>query len=160
LIEDLLSVLAAHPAVTWPTVETLFDLPAALRKRPEGAATVLMGEMPVRDIPVGLPLDLAGNPYGLGDGQTMAVTARGVTVKDESVSEAGHARRAVTIEVTATNHKNVPVDFEWCQSANWDGTRLASEERKHEARDDCWLWPMRLKPGEQTRFRYVVEESH
>jgi hypothetical protein len=126
---------------------------------PASGATVLMGEMSTRDIPVGLPLDIAGRPYFLSSGQTMAVSARGVTVKNESRMVGEHRRDTATIEVTATNHKNAPVDFEWCQSSNWEGLRITAEERRHEARDDCWLWPIRLKAGGQAHFRYTVAEG-
>lgn len=121
----------------------------------EGHVPVLMGQRRIRNLPAGLPLDIGGSAYDI-QGDTMAVSARSVTLAHAKLEGGSYRHARDTIEVTATNHKDIPAAFEWCQGED-QNMRLLAEDRPHVAQDGCWLWQMTLAPGEEARFRYTVE---
>jgi hypothetical protein len=107
---------------------------------------ILVGEEPIDDTPVGLPLELPA-------GTTLDVSA---TLHVAEVSATG-ARKRGKMQVTLSNNKNEPVTFEWHQEYPYEGS-IISATRAYETRVGEWVWTLRLRPRERIALQYEIEE--
>jgi hypothetical protein len=116
-----------------------------------GRPEVLAGQTRIRDIPVGLPVEL-------GVGGAMDVSVHPVLLSRTPDEQVGDRPRLWTVEVTLTNDKPIPVTVEY--RLNLDPRdKLVRESRPHGMRGGRLQWVVRLTPGETVHLRYSVRAT-
>lgn len=110
--------------------------------------TVLIGEDRIKDVPVGLPVELT-----LGAG--MDVSVRTGLENEWTVGDTGPAR--VLVEIS--NDKPVPVLVEIRQNRTYGGyhARFRSESHPHVDRAGDRVWTVRVPAGGNASLRYTVQ---
>ncbi|MES2035904.1 MAG: hypothetical protein V4466_17185 [Pseudomonadota bacterium] len=108
---------------------------------------VLIGEEKVRDVAVGLPLEIE-----LGRAMDIVTRSRVVT------RTGSPSRPRATIEVEVANRKSVPVVLEVRQPGGGQrGFRIFQESARHRMEAGDPIWTLRLAAGERAILTYGVE---
>lgn len=104
----------------------------------------------LRDISVGLPLEIPA-------GETADVVSEAREAEDRSVGSKDDGRRVRVMEITLTNQKPAPVNFEWHQFLI-DTAKIDEESQKHDIKNGDAIWAFSLAPGERKVLRYTLNE--
>nr|WP_222934428.1 hypothetical protein [Caulobacter sp. 17J80-11] len=116
-----------------------------------GGRPVLAGEAKLKDIAVGLPVELE-------IARAIDVTVSPKLVSERRLMRAGRSYVRYEVEVELTNAKPVPVDLEVAHEPEGEsGLRVVSESGRHVMKDGAPLWPVRLQPGGRQAVRYTLE---
>jgi len=119
---------------------------AVMETSPAGRP-VLAGEHEIKDIAVGLPIEIE-----LGEAMDVRVTSRLV----EENEKGGRERRRY--EVSVANDKTVPVMVELVEPDGGEqGFRVTSESARHRMDRGLPVWTLRLKAGERAMLTYATE---
>lgn len=113
-------------------------------------APVLLGEGPIDDTPIGLPVRVE-----TGGAHDVRVDAR--VVHTERLSKEHWTPVRHDLEVTVTNRKPVPVAFELSQSMDRDDMRLLTESMRHTMYRGAAMWHFDLAPEQSVTMRYSTQ---
>jgi hypothetical protein len=116
---------------------------------PEGAP-IFIGQAGVRDMPVGLPVELES-----GDVFTVPVSE---AVSTEAATANG--RMARMLEFKIANNRAETVSFELWQSLDDGDAKILSETLPHVAERGSAIWRIALKPGEKVQLRVAIETRY
>jgi len=122
---------------------------SVMENSPSGTA-VLAGQDRVRDISVGLPLEIA-------TGRAMDVRVERRITDKQSIGRDKDKRTRTTFEVEIENDKSVPVQFEFAHPLV-DGLQVIAEDLPHTVKPDGLIWSFALKPGERDALHYTIEQ--
>jgi len=115
-----------------------------------GGVEMLLAEDKIGDTPAGLKLEIPA-------GSAANVWFESRVTDKRVVTRRGAKYDRVSVEVTITNQKAVPVDFELWQATESESASLVSESRDHGAMPGGLAWNIPLDPGSQSKLRYTLD---
>ncbi len=108
---------------------------------------ILAGEKRMKDIAVGLPVEIEL-------GGAMDISVRSTNLSDRRVGR----KRRVEVETAIVNDKAVPVTLEVREARSYGpGFRVVRESLRHHSDRGDEVWTVRLAPGERTVLTYTVQ---
>lgn len=108
---------------------------------------VLAGEKRMKDIAVGLPVEIEL-------GGAMDVTVRSTNLRDWRVGK----KRRVEVETAIANDKAVPVVVEIREARSYGpGFRIVRESMRHHSDRGDEVWTVKLAPGERKVLTYTLQ---
>jgi hypothetical protein len=121
---------------------------------PHTAGLVLAGEQTVKDLPVGLPVEIE-------IGQAMDIKVRPRAVRQTVNGEGANRKERIDIEVDVANDKPIPITLELFQQKTVERDfRIVVETQLHTEKNGMPMWTVKLKPGERTTIAYTVEHAN
>jgi hypothetical protein len=130
----------ALPAGTTSTMETIRE------------GLVLTGEQTLKDLPVGMPVDIEL-------GEAMNIGIRPHVVSGSSVGRGGKKDR-MDIEIDIANDKPASIQLELLQSKEEEQDfRIVSESKQHTLKYGMPMWALKLRSGERVVLRYTLEHA-
>lgn len=119
---------------------------------PYAKSLVFAGEQKLKDLPVGLPVEIE-------IGQAMDIRVRPRAVRHSRVGN-DPSKERIDIEVDVANDKSIPVVLELAHSiAVAQDFRVLVESQSHTQKDGMPMWSIKLKPGERVTLSYSVEHA-
>jgi hypothetical protein len=119
---------------------------------PYAKSLVFAGEQKLKDLPVGLPVEIE-------IGQAMDIRVRPRAVRHARAGDAPSKER-IDIEVDVANDKPVPIVLELSHSiAVAQDFHVSVESQRHTQKDGMPMWTIKLKPGERVTLSYSVEHA-
>lgn len=108
---------------------------------------ILTGEKRMKDIAVGLPVEIEL-------GGAMDISVRSTNLSDRRVGR----KRRVEVETAIVNDKAVPVTLEVREARSYGpGFKVVRESMRHHSDRGDEVWTVRLAPGERTVLTYTVQ---
>jgi hypothetical protein len=130
----------ALPAGTTSAMETARD------------RLILTGEQTLKDLPVGLPVDIE-----LGEAMNIGVQPR--VVREYTRGLSGKLER-MEIEIDISNDKPAPIQLELFQNKEEaQDFRIVSESKRHTLKYGMPMWMLKLRAGERMVLRYTLEHA-
>ena len=109
---------------------------------------VFVGQSPLDDTPVGLPVEIA-----MGETFSVSVKMRLIDSKETGTDDEKRFQRGLAFEVANTRAE--PIAFELLQAAA--GAKVLSESRPHRTENGFLVWPLTLTPGEHAWIRLGLD---
>ncbi len=115
----------------------------AILESDPGGAPVLAGQRRIKDVPVGVPLEVE-----MGRAMDVAVTV--AVTEDEDVMD----RTEAAVSANFVNDKPIPITLEYRQAVLGDGFKVTRASRRPGKKDGEPIWTFRLAPGERASLTY------
>ncbi len=111
---------------------------------------VLIGQARVRDIAVGLPLEME-------TGRAMDVRVERRVTESQTIGSGKSKRTRLTYEIAIENDKTIPIRFELAYRM-LDGAQIVAEDTPHVVTPRGAIWSLALKPGQRQTVRYTIDQ--
>jgi hypothetical protein len=125
----------------------------AVNELNESSDPILLGEGQVGNIAVGLPVEFQ-------TGNAMGVYVEQRVLDSRKLGEGQDGHTVNSFEVDVENQKPVAIDFELQHGYGGAGFHLIAEDRPHQTVPYGLTWNFHLKPGENVRLHFTVDEGH
>jgi hypothetical protein len=106
----------------------------------------------VGNIAVGLPVEFQ-------TGNAMGVYVEQRVLDSHKLGDGQDSHTVDSFEVDVENQKPVAIDFELQHGYGGAGFRVISEDRPHQTVPYGIIWNFHLKPGENVRTHFTVDEG-
>ena len=116
-----------------------------------GGAPIFIGQRPIHDTPVGLPIEIEnGEVFSVQVNQTLA--AETPTDKGDRVQR--------SYDLRVANNRASAVAVELWQGLRDGQAKIVSESAPHVAERGAAIWRIALKPGERVEMHFAIDEPH
>jgi len=130
-------------------------LPAGTASAMESArdGLILAGEQTLKDLPVGLPLDIE-----LGEAMNIGIQPR--VVREYTSGRGDSKKELIDMEIDIANDKPATIQLELLQSKEEEQDfRIVAESKRHTLKYGMPMWTLKLRSGERLVLRYTLEQA-